>query len=57
MSLVKASQVDVDPKMLDEVASNFECDACMWFEVKKPNPFAKMPRDPMFNREIAADVF
>ena len=57
VSLVKASQVEVDPKMLDEVASDFECDACIQFEVKKPNPVAKMPRDHMFNREIPADVF
>ena len=31
VSLVKASQVDVDPKMLDHGASNFECDAGIQF--------------------------
>ena len=57
MSLVKASQLDVDHKMLDKFASDFECDACIRFKVKKPSPVVKMPRDAMFNKEIAADVF
>ena len=57
MPLVKASQKDVHPQMLDEVASNLECDACIGFEVKNSSPIVKMPRDPMVNREIAADVF
>ena len=57
MTLVLASQVDVDPNVLDEVASNVECDACVWFETRKPNAVVKMPRKPMFNKDIAADVF
>ena len=48
--------MDVDHKMLDEVASDFEYDGCIRFEFKKPSPVVKMPRGPMFNKEIAADV-
>ena len=57
VSLVKASQVDVTHKILDEFASDCECDACIQFEDRKPSAIVKMPRDPMFNKEISADVF
>ena len=56
-SLFNAYQVAVDPKVLDEVSFNFECDTCIRYEVKKWDPVVEMPRDPMCNREIAADVF
>ena len=57
VAMVKASKADVDYKLLEEAASDFVCDHCVRFETRRPSPVVKMPREPMFNQEVAADVF